>query len=460
MPPRSSTPAARSSAARSDRSAAPGANGAGLAGAGAGAGGSWTRGRGGLGPRAAQRRRARSAWRDRASPPRCSRDRRTNRLAWPHVAALDLDAGRHLHLRARRRDHRDRQARLSDVRVDRGGHRRVRHGARGRAPGGRAGGPRPGAPRRRLRLRAGAQGAPCARRARTRRPTPQWAVNQREDVDATLREAATAAPRPGSTSHVRAPGRPADAILDVAEEQQRRPDRGRQQGHDRGEALPAGLGAEQGLPPRALQRAHHPDGLARRAPSSLPRFARAGVDQPGAVHTSPPRCAEVARGAPQRRGIAVGLGLAPSTPLASTSAATADTCGAAIEVPLARAAGLHAEVAVCPRREGHLVACRGPATPPCCSPQVAERRRRGRRRARRGRARRRVEYAAEAAVLGRSADGDDVVGSAPGRRRRRSARCPPRRPRPPPCWCGVAQRVADRRDSLRGVDLGRISSSG
>ena len=59
-------------------------------------------------------------------------------------------------------------------------------------------------------------------------------------------------------------GDAADAILDVAEETRRRPDRGRQQGHDRHQALPARLGAEQGLPPRALQRADHPDDVALR----------------------------------------------------------------------------------------------------------------------------------------------------------------------------------------------------
>ena len=48
----------------------------------------------------------------------------------------------------------------------------------------------------------------------------QWAVNQREDVDATLREAASAARDAGLDVRTYArQGDPADAILDVAEEQ-------------------------------------------------------------------------------------------------------------------------------------------------------------------------------------------------------------------------------------------------
>ena len=78
-------------------------------------------------------------------------------------------------------------------------------------------------------------------------------VNPREDVDATLSEAAEEVEGAGVEVETFArEGDPADAILDVAEEQRRRPDRRRQQGHDRRQALPARLGAEQGLPPRAL----------------------------------------------------------------------------------------------------------------------------------------------------------------------------------------------------------------
>jgi nucleotide-binding universal stress UspA family protein len=47
----------------------------------------------------------------------------------------------------------------------------------------------------------------------------QWMVNPREDVDATLREAAELAEEAGVTSEIYArQGDPADAILDVAEE--------------------------------------------------------------------------------------------------------------------------------------------------------------------------------------------------------------------------------------------------
>jgi len=61
------------------------------------------------------------------------------------------------------------------------------------------------------RLREEAQQAP---------PDLQWMLNPREDVDATLREAAEAAEAGGveSVGYARQ-GDPADAILDVAEEQ-------------------------------------------------------------------------------------------------------------------------------------------------------------------------------------------------------------------------------------------------
>jgi nucleotide-binding universal stress UspA family protein len=48
----------------------------------------------------------------------------------------------------------------------------------------------------------------------------QWMVNEREDVDATLRDAASEAEQAGVTASVYSrQGDPADAILDVAEEQ-------------------------------------------------------------------------------------------------------------------------------------------------------------------------------------------------------------------------------------------------
>ena len=92
----------------------------------------------------------------------------------------------------------------------------------------------------------------------------QWMVNPREDVSETLEEAAGELRDAGVDveTHARE-GDPADAILDVAEEERRRPDRGRQQGHDRRQALPARQRAEQGLASRSLQRDDHPDDLAR-----------------------------------------------------------------------------------------------------------------------------------------------------------------------------------------------------
>jgi nucleotide-binding universal stress UspA family protein len=53
-------------------------------------------------------------------------------------------------------------------------------------------------------------------------------------------------------------GDAADAILDVAEE---RPDRGGPQGDDRGDPLPAGLCAQQGVTPRAVLSADRPHRL-------------------------------------------------------------------------------------------------------------------------------------------------------------------------------------------------------
>ena len=114
--------------------------------------------------------------------------------------------------------------------------------------------------------------------AREAPPDLQWMINVREDVEATLREAAEEVEAAGVPVRTYArEGDPADAILDVAEERGRRPDRGRQQGHDGREALPAGLRAQQGLPPRALQRADHPHGaliesygVTARAASSSP----------------------------------------------------------------------------------------------------------------------------------------------------------------------------------------------
>ena len=72
-------------------------------------------------------------------------------------------------------------------------------------------------------------------------------------------------------------GDPAEAILNVAEADQGRPDRGRQQGDDRRPPLPARQRPQQHLPSRSLQRDHRPHDLAAR--SALP----SGVAAVGSV---------------------------------------------------------------------------------------------------------------------------------------------------------------------------------
>ena len=54
---------------------------------------------------------------------------------------------------------------------------------------------------------------------------------------------------------------PAEAILNVAEETERRPDRRRQQGDDRSASLPARQRPQQRLPSRSMQRHHRPHHL-------------------------------------------------------------------------------------------------------------------------------------------------------------------------------------------------------
>jgi nucleotide-binding universal stress UspA family protein len=65
---------------------------------------------------------------------------------------------------------------------------------------------------------------PASRLAEERRQAPedlQWAINPREDVDSTLEDAATVAREAGLQVETYArQGDPADAILDVAEEQE------------------------------------------------------------------------------------------------------------------------------------------------------------------------------------------------------------------------------------------------
>ena len=111
----------------------------------------------------------------------------------------------------------------------------------------------------------------------------QWMVNPREDVEATLSEAAERVEAAGvARQDVRARGRPGGRDPRRRRGARRRPDRGRQQGHDRRQALPARLGAEQGLPSRALLGADHPDDL------SAPGAARQRAGSVAAAASSRP----------------------------------------------------------------------------------------------------------------------------------------------------------------------------
>jgi nucleotide-binding universal stress UspA family protein len=88
----------------------------------------------------------------------------------------------------------------------------------------------------------------------------QWAVNPREDVDATLSEAQEMAANAGVEVQIFArQGDPADAILDVAEETKADLIIVGNKGMTGARRFLPRLRAEQGLPPRALQRADHPD---------------------------------------------------------------------------------------------------------------------------------------------------------------------------------------------------------
>jgi len=114
-----------------------------------------------------------------------------------------------------------------------------------------------------LELVSAYEPVPAQRLQEERRDAPedlQWAINPREDVDVTLEAAAAVAREAGVTVNVYPrQGDPADSGC-------RRGAGGRsgrrgQQGHDRRQALPAGLGAEQGLPPRSLLGVDHSDYL-------------------------------------------------------------------------------------------------------------------------------------------------------------------------------------------------------
>ena len=160
------------------------------------------------------------------------------------------------------------KARRDHVQIDRGGHRRLGHGHPGGAPGGRSRRRGRREARARQRLRAGVRAAA----ARGRREAPedlQWAINPREDVDVTLEAAAAIAREAGcARSRLPAPGRPRRRDPRRRGGAGGRPDRGGQQGHDGRQALPARLGAQQGLPSRALLGADHPHDLSRGGPAA------------------------------------------------------------------------------------------------------------------------------------------------------------------------------------------------
>ena len=123
----------------------------------------------------------------------------------------------------------------------------------------------------------------------------QWMVNPREDVSATLEEAAKDLEEQGVKveTHARE-GDPADAILDVAEEQGADLIVVGNKGMTGAKRFLLGSVPEQGLPSRSLQRDDHPDYLAGRQRGAA-QGAR-GVHQAPAVAGVEPGLAEVARG--------------------------------------------------------------------------------------------------------------------------------------------------------------------
>ena len=142
-------------------------------------------------------------------------------LAWPHVALLDLDAGGHLRLRARGHRHRHREACLdcgamfASIVVGTDGSQTAREAVRQSVELARRHGAR-------LDIVSAYEPVPAGRLREEAQQVPgdlQWMVNAREDVDATLREAAAESEAAGIPTETYArQGDPADAILDVAEE--------------------------------------------------------------------------------------------------------------------------------------------------------------------------------------------------------------------------------------------------
>ncbi|MTD42762.1 hypothetical protein GKE82_00190 [Conexibacter sp. W3-3-2] len=124
-----------------------------------------------------------------------------------------------------------------------------------------------GAPGLRHRVRADARGPQPGGPARRRRPPGRPA----------RRRARRPRGRRGERRRVRHPGRDAAGARGRGggrhpEDRRRaggRPDRRRQQGHDRRGALPAGQRAEQDHPPRAVQRARGAHDLRSRSPAAV-----------------------------------------------------------------------------------------------------------------------------------------------------------------------------------------------
>ena len=272
----------------------------------------------------------------------------------------------------------------------------------------------------------------CARRPRQAPEDMQWMVNPREDVDATLqrgrREGRASAGVKVET--FAREGDPADAILDVAEERDADLIVVGNKGMTGRQALPARLGAEQGLAPRALLGADHPDDLSADGTAGS-RWPARRVDQARAVARVEPGRAEVARGGLQPGLDAAGRRVGPSTPEAMTSAAVAETCGAAIEVPDRSRPAARSGARDARRRSSGR--CRGPAAgagrqfgspgrsasappPGATMSRLAAR----------------VGVVGLAAVLGGRADRHHVASRAPGRRPRCRRRCRRRRRRATP----------------------------
>ena len=153
---------------------------------------------------------------------------------------------------------------------------RQRGGAPGDGAGAAAG--RQGPPRERLRARAR---GPPARGAPADPGGPQWMVNPREDVDATLEEAAKGLQRDGVEVEIHArEGDPADAILDVAEEQGADLIVVGNKGMTGAKRFLLGQRAEQGLASRSLQRDDHPDDLASASAQPVSRRSAGAAPPP------------------------------------------------------------------------------------------------------------------------------------------------------------------------------------